>query len=88
MSFFDCVHFMHYADLTHSSLHSRFPTMILMLDFYFLAAVIAAFYVTSLQSLERRNNPNNTDESDRAVAMSLLSPLYIGYVSSDSRLEI
>jgi hypothetical protein len=65
---------------THgSSLHvSRFPTMILMLDFYFLAAIIGAFSVSSLQSIERRNNPNNTEFSDRAVSFALLSPLYIG----------
>lgn len=56
----------------------RFPTMILMLDFYFLAAIIGAFSVSSLQSIERRNNPNNTEFSDRAVTFALLSPLYIG----------
>jgi hypothetical protein len=49
-----------------------------MLDFYFLAAIIGAFSVSSLQSLERRNNPNNTEFSDRAVSFALLSPLYIG----------
>lgn len=52
--------------------------MILMLDFYFLAAIIGTFSVASLQSLERRNNPNNTEFSDRAVTFALLSPLYIG----------
>ena len=64
--------------LSHHITPSRFPTMILMLDFYFLAAIIGTFYVTSLQSIERRNNPNNTEFSDRAVTVALLSPLYIG----------
>jgi hypothetical protein len=55
--------------------------MILLLDFYFLAAIIGAFSVSCLQSIERRNNPNNTEFSDRAVTFALLSPLYIGYVT-------
>ena len=52
--------------------------MILMLDFYFLAAIIGAFSAFSLQSIERRNNPNNIDLSDRAVPFTFLSPIYIG----------
>jgi hypothetical protein len=58
--------------------------MILMLDFYFLAAIIGAFSNASLQSIERRNNPNNTEFSDRAVTFATLSPLYIGYVVTRS----
>eukprot|EP00804_Cyclotella_cryptica_P026134 CCRYP_013020-RB/>CCRYP_013020-RB protein AED:0.41 eAED:0.41 QI:1339/1/1/1/1/1/7/86/517 len=64
--------------MLNTKISSRFPTMILMLDCYFLAAVIAAFSVTSLQSIERRNNPNNTSHTDRDVSAALLSPLYIG----------
>jgi len=59
---------------------SRFPTMILMLDFYFLAATIASFSITSRESLDRRFNPQNTTNKDRAVSGALLSPLYIAAI--------
>lgn len=57
---------------------SRFPTMILMLDFYFLAAVIGCFSVTAKESIERRYNEQNTTAESRSVSVALLSPLYIG----------
>jgi len=66
--------------MLNTKISSRFPTMILMLDFYFLAAVIAAFSITSRESLERRFNPLNETNSERAVSGKLLSPLYIGAI--------
>mmetsp|Transcript_17798 Transcript_17798/g.37141 ORF Transcript_17798/g.37141 Transcript_17798/m.37141 type:complete len:913 (-) Transcript_17798:754-3492(-) len=62
----------------NSKISSRFPTMILMLDFYFLAATIGSFSLTSLESIERRFNELNTTNADRSVSGALLSPLYIG----------
>ncbi|KAL7472208.1 hypothetical protein ACHAXS_012526 [Conticribra weissflogii] len=62
----------------NSKISSRFPTMILMLDFYFLAATIGSFSLTSLESIERRFNDLNTTNADRSVSGALLSPLYIG----------
>ncbi|KAL7536478.1 hypothetical protein ACHAXR_007201 [Thalassiosira sp. AJA248-18] len=66
--------------MLNAKISSRFPTMILMLDFYFLGAVIGAFSITSRESLERRFNPLNETPKDRAVSAPLLSPLYIGAV--------
>lgn len=64
--------------MLNTKISSRFPTMILMLDFYFLAAVIGAFSMTSLQSIDRRFNELNTTADSRSVSAALLSPLYIG----------
>mmetsp|Transcript_3867 Transcript_3867/g.8515 ORF Transcript_3867/g.8515 Transcript_3867/m.8515 type:complete len:866 (-) Transcript_3867:203-2800(-) len=60
--------------MLNTKISSRFPTMILMLDFYFLVAVIACFSFTIIESLDRRANPN----SPRPVSGAMLSPLYIG----------
>lgn len=57
---------------------SRFPTMILLLDFYFLAMVIGCFSFTAQESIERRFNKQNTTAQSRSVSVALLSPLYIG----------
>ena len=57
---------------------SRFPTMILLLDFYFLAMVIGCFSFTAQESIDRRFNKQNTTASSRSVSVALLSPLYIG----------
>lgn len=64
--------------MLNAKISSRFPTMILMLDFYFLAAVICTFSITSRESLERRFNPLNETNSSRSVSGALLSPLFIG----------
>ena len=61
--------------MLNTKISSRFPTMILMLDFYFLAAVIGFFSITSRESLDRRWNSD-----DRSVTVNMLSPLYIGCV--------
>eukprot|EP00985_Skeletonema_marinoi_P022421 scaffold14308_cov138-Skeletonema_marinoi.AAC.5 len=59
---------------------SRFPTMILLLDFYFLAMVIGCFSFTAQESIDRRFNKQNTTAQSRSVSVALLSPLYIGSV--------
>lgn len=63
--------------MLNTKISSRFPTMILMLDFYFLAAVIGSFSVTAEESLRRRFDPLN---DENAVSGALLSPLYIGAI--------
>ena len=64
--------------ILNSKISSRFPTMILLLDFYFLAATIAAFSFTSRESIDRRFNPLNDTLESRSVSVALLSPLYVG----------
>lgn len=66
--------------MLNSKISSRFPTMILMLDFYFLIFSIGSFSITSKESIERRFNPNNTQASDRQVTGQLLSPLFIAAI--------
>ena len=66
--------------MLNTKISSRFPTMILMLDFYFLAAVIGTFSITATESIARRYNPQNTTNEERSVSGALLSPLYIGSV--------
>jgi len=66
--------------MLNTKISSRFPTMILLLDFYFLAAAIGTFSITSRESLSRRFNPNNTTNQDRSVSGALLSPLYIASI--------
>mmetsp|Transcript_27045 Transcript_27045/g.64978 ORF Transcript_27045/g.64978 Transcript_27045/m.64978 type:complete len:847 (+) Transcript_27045:58-2598(+) len=60
--------------MLNTKISSRFPTMILMLDFYFLAAVIGFFSITCRESLDRRFNTQDM----RSVTGAMLSPLYIG----------
>ena len=67
-------------NMLNTKISSRFPTMILMLDFYTLVAVIGAFSITSRESLDRRFNPLNDTDALRSVSPALLSPLYIGAV--------
>jgi hypothetical protein len=64
--------------MLNDKVSSRFPTMILLLDSYFLAAVIAVFSYASRQSMEQRFNPKNESLESRSVNFALLSPLYIG----------
>ncbi len=64
--------------MLNAKITSRFPTMILLLDFYFLAMVIGCFSVTASESIERRYNPQNLTAKSRSVSPALLSPLYIG----------
>ena len=64
--------------MLNTKISSRFPTMILLLDFYFLAMVIGCFSFTAEQSISRRFNEQNTTASSRSVSVALLSPLYIG----------
>jgi len=67
-------------EMLNNKISSRFPTMILMLDFYFIVATIGTFAITSIQSLERRFNVLNTSLESRSVSFALCTPLYIGSV--------
>jgi len=74
--------------MLNNKISSRFPTMILMLDFYFLAAVIGFFVITSNQSINRRFNKQNDGDftvNGRAVSAALLSPLYLGAIYFSGR---
>lgn len=64
--------------MLNTKISSRFPTMILMLDAYFLAAVIVSFSITSKESIDRRFNTLNKTNAERSVTAALLSPLFIG----------
>ena len=64
--------------MLNAKITSRFPTMILLLDFYFLAMVIGCFSFTASESIDRRFNKQNTTAEQRSVSPALLSPLYIG----------
>jgi len=64
--------------MLNQKMSSRFPTMILLLDFYFLCAIIAAFSFASEQSIDRRFNVLNDTTESKQVSVALLSPLYIG----------
>lgn len=54
----------------------RFPTAIMMLDFYALLCVIASFTYAVIDSIDRRNN----DKLDSGVSSSILAPLYLSAI--------
>ena len=56
----------------------RFPTMILLLDFYLNIAIIACFTAVSLHSAELRSDSSNTTMDSKAVSSPLLVILYFG----------
>ncbi|KAL7542183.1 hypothetical protein ACHAWF_007110 [Thalassiosira exigua] len=64
--------------MLNTKISSRFPTMILLLDFYFLVGIIATFSITSIEALKRRFNPLNDTNDLRSVSGAMLSALYIG----------
>ena len=59
--------------LNESMSKKRFPTMILMLDFYALLAILITYSFAVIDSIDRRSD----DEKDNTVPMSLLFPLYL-----------
>ena len=61
--------------LLNEKISQRFPTLILMGDFYFLVVIIVAYSVNVTDSINRRFG----DQPD-AVSPANLSPLYIGAV--------
>ncbi|KAL7551087.1 hypothetical protein ACHAWF_014305 [Thalassiosira exigua] len=63
--------------MLNAKISLRFPTMILMLDFYFLLGAIGGCSITADESLSRRFNPLNTTNASRSVSGALLSLLYI-----------
>ena len=61
--------------LLNDKISQRFPTLVLMGDFYFLIVVIVDYILNVVKSLKMRTSdsqPNNT------IAFADLSPLYIG----------
>ena len=62
-------------ELLNFKIAQRFPTMILMLDFYVQMMVVTFYSITVLQSIDLRfaQNPN-----DSRIETKLLVPLYIG----------
>lgn len=58
----------------------RFPTMILVLDFYLNIAIIACFSMVSFKSAELRSDPNNTTMESKAVDSPLIVIIYFGAV--------
>lgn len=60
--------------LLNDKISQRFPTMVLMGDFYFLAIIIVAYSLNITDSIERRRDPTKND----AIRIENLSALYIG----------
>lgn len=58
----------------------RFPTMILVLDFYLNVAIIICFTTVSLTSAELRADPNNVTVESKAFNSGLITILYLGAV--------
>lgn len=60
--------------LLNDKISQRFPTMVLMCDFYFLAVIIVAYSLNVSKSLELRWDDNSPDK----ISGAYLSALYIG----------
>jgi hypothetical protein len=60
--------------LLNDKISQRFPTLVLMGDFYFLAAVIVAYILNVVESLNRRTS----DSQPNAISFEELIALYIG----------
>jgi hypothetical protein len=61
--------------LLNEKISQRFPTAVLMLDFYILTISIVFYSLNVVDSLAKRSN---NDPNDDAIATSQLVPLYIG----------
>lgn len=60
--------------LLNEKISQRFPTAVILLDFYFLCAIIITFSVTTKEAIDRRFD----DDRDDAVPGTRLILLYIG----------
>lgn len=60
--------------LLNDKISERFPTMILMLDFYAQAMIIVTYFLAVDQSVSERYN----EESNGKIDPNLLIPLYVG----------
>jgi hypothetical protein len=65
-------------DMLNDRISHRFPTMILLLDFYLNVAIIGCFTRVSLQSAELRADPNHVSTESKRVESYLLIVLYVG----------
>ena len=61
--------------LLNEKISQRFPTMVLMVDFYVLAMVITSYSINVVESIDRRYND---DPEDKKIASTELIPLYLG----------
>jgi hypothetical protein len=61
--------------LLNEKISQRFPTAVLMLDFYILTMSIVFYSLNVVESITKRTNGDATDD---AIATSHLVPLYIG----------
>mmetsp|Transcript_19907 Transcript_19907/g.29820 ORF Transcript_19907/g.29820 Transcript_19907/m.29820 type:complete len:626 (-) Transcript_19907:125-2002(-) len=59
--------------LLNENISKRFPTAIMMLDFYAIVATLATFMIAVINSIDRRSD----DDSNDSIPMLLLHPLYI-----------
>jgi len=60
--------------LLNEKISQRFPTAVLMLDFYVLTMIIASFSVNTVESINRRYD----DSIDNRISSFQLIPLYLG----------
>ena len=60
--------------LLNEKISQRFPTAVLLLDFYFLAMIIVSYSINVVDSIKLRFNEDKADN----IAAELLSPLYVG----------
>lgn len=60
--------------LLNEKISQRFPTMVLMVDFYVLAMVITSYSINVVESIDRRYDPTLDDD----IASTELIPLYLG----------
>lgn len=60
--------------LLNEKISQRFPTAVLLLDFYFLAMIIVSYSINVVHSIKLRFDQDKADN----IAVELLSPLYVG----------
>ncbi|GKY96190.1 hypothetical protein MPSEU_000578900 [Mayamaea pseudoterrestris] len=60
--------------LLNEKISQRFPTAVLMMDFYILTIAIVSYSLNVVESISKRSN---NDPSDDAIATSRLVPLYL-----------
>jgi hypothetical protein len=60
--------------LLNEKISQRFPTAVLLLDFYFLTMIIISYSINVIDSIERRFSDNKSDQ----IATRVLGPLYVG----------
>lgn len=67
--------------LLNAKISQRFPTMILLLDFYFILLIIVFYALTVTKSIDHRStcySAGNCDKETRRIEWNLIIPLYLG----------